>query len=210
MSNQVVIIGAVRGGTTATSGVVRSLGIPFPESNDQHENPALLREFLIHGREDMVHKYDAMYPVWGQKMLVMRDSEVFGARLWQMDNPLVICVWRDIMAIDEKGGAHPPVNKHWRSWKKLLFSQYELVQMLHGMGFDIPTMHLSYEKLCKNTETEVRRIKDFIEAGVGITIPEELVPEAVKYVRPGKYWPWENPIDPVKRHVTHNITTGSD
>lgn len=200
MTTHVLVIGNARGGTTAVCGVLRTLGVRFPESNDNHENTRLLRHFMIRGGDDLIKQYDMEYPdMWGMKVIMPRDAKVFKERIKLLSDPFIINVWRDPITATMKGKSMVD-NHHYKMWMQILNEQVDRLKWLEETN--LPCLNISYEKLCTDTVEQVDRIRDFL------WLPDYNFKAAVDYVRPGSYWTWESKEDPPVRNIQASITVG--
>lgn len=209
MTRQILVVGNARGGTTATCGVIRMLGVPFPECNDNHENVRWFKHVIRLGEREPIDEYNAKYTKqWGQKIIAPRDWEYLPQRVHMLSDPWFVCVWRDPIAVGLRGGNKPIDNRNYTTWVANLEDQIQRLKWLHThlrparpqINSKIyPVLHISYEKLCSNIPQGVELIREWLD------LPTTKFRDACNYVRPGSYWPWEDKDDPVTRNVTHRM-----
>lgn len=186
---QVIVIGHARGGTTATCGVVRALGINFPMVNERHEYMDIVKAFQ---REDVIWLKDFcdLYGSWGCKGLTLYDAPESLRHVREIfPNPKIITVWRDVYAIHEKGVLRTPqspaeLQQHLAKTIEIHMRIHKWVSEAELAG--IPVHQLSYEKLVVNPSIEVRRIQRFLR------LPEDGIDRAVRYIKPGEYGLWRD------------------
>lgn len=135
------IIGVQRGGTSAVAHVVYHLGVKMwgtPNTLDDH---ALYRSIHVSKRRkgDWAYKHPMIWQTG--KTDQFTDRYIF--------------VFRDAVASAQHGDVQPIEDK--------IFARHALYSTFKT---DKPHMYVSYEKLCKNTEKEVKRIADFMKLEV--------------------------------------------
>lgn len=136
------IIGVQRGGTSAVAHVVFNLGLKMWGNKTTLDDHNLYRDISLakNRKGDWAYKHPMIWQTG--KTDIFTDKYIF--------------VFRDAVASAQNGDVEPVEEK--------IFYRHSLYSTFTS---NKPHLYISYEKLCKQPEKEVRRIADFI--GVPVT-----------------------------------------
>lgn len=173
------VFGVNRGGTTAVSGVLSALGIPFgPETGTNLED----REFRLRRGLDAiletVARRNEAFDVWGWKH--PHSNGYIEDLLPHLRNVRFILTTRDL-------GANA-LGMYARGDENAVMSlRSTMKQTRRNLNFVLaqerPTLIVSYEKLLLHTEQTAVEVARFC----GLELTDDRLQEIVEFVRPGRY-----------------------
>lgn len=178
MYKQVIVVGCAKGGTTATAGVCRLLGVHMgePSSMGEWANYQEDLEFIEFIRTatlsevvSVVQERNAKYTVWGVKHpdLAKRLGEL-DRLVNASENPYIIFVWRDVAAIvaNRTRDQHEPSDRRILQEAKEIADDQARLLAWYGSWYyslDRRPLFVSYEKLLTSSVDEVSRIANYLE-----------------------------------------------
>jgi len=198
--NELIITGCGRGGTTAIAGVIRHLGLSFPNANEYNEEPTLIRAVRNNNWyefEIILSQIRENYTSWGVKHpWYSRDASKLLQAMKRLKNPGLVHIWRDPYSIADhrfkltlKAAENVPdiILPTFEKTMTHLITK-ELPSRIHSVNIvskEFPVFQLSYEKLIQNPEEQVESIRSWLN------FSDKGVAAAIDYIKPGSYHPWE-------------------
>jgi len=190
-----LIFGVNRGGTTATAGAIRRLGVFLGDDIGGNLEDKLFRKRLGLGslRSTITHR-NADHDVWGWKH--PHPHQYIDDLLPDLRNPRLILVTRDLTAntLGVSSWDREKVDKALSMYLTQTQKNADLIQRA-----DCPVLLVSYEKLLIKPEFVLRDIAHFC----GLKPSASMIDHAVDFIQPGSYQPGEAQELSLKEKLRH-------
>ncbi|SMP18758.1 hypothetical protein [Shimia sagamensis] len=190
-----LIFGVNRGGTTATAGAIRRLGVFLGDDIGGNLEDKLFRKRLgLDSIRSTIADRNANYDVWGWKH--PHPHQYIDDLLPDMRNPRLILVTRDLTAntLGVSSWDREEVDKALAMYLTQTQKNADMIQRV-----DFPVLLVSYEKLLVKPDLVLRDVAHFC----GLKPPASKLDHAVQFVQPGSYQPGEAQNLTLKEKLRH-------
>ncbi|MFY0659091.1 MAG: hypothetical protein JXR15_01265 [Shimia sp.] len=190
-----LIFGVNRGGTTATAGAIRRLGVFLGDDIGGNLEDRLFRKrFGLDAIRATVADRNANFGIWGWKH--PHPHQYIDDLLPDLRNPRLILVTRDLTAntLGVSSWDREEVDKGLALYLAQTRKNVELIQRA-----DCPVLLVSYEKLLVKPELVLRDISHFC----GLTPSASKLAHAADFIQPGAYQPGEAQELTLKEKLRH-------
>ena len=161
----VVVLGLIRGGTSAVAAILHALGIDFGVGWSNHEERERGIVFADKPTKAMglISKLNAKHNAWGLKVPRLVDSWGAANLHKALRNPYYVIVTRDVTAITSThlGMTDEPNSPSSTFWKQCLI-QANFRSWVAGLP-KAPKIAVSYERLLSQTGRTVEQLAKFID-----------------------------------------------
>lgn len=177
MNKTFVVLGAIKSGTSAVTGVLKILGIQL-WGNEKFLDDVEFYDaaFIEKDLNSLIKKRNLQFSIWAVKNPSLKN--LLELAKTKLRNPYFIYIYRNPENVvkhtwNRKG--RKINNKFWKrvTWVKKI--QQKITSGLSGVS---PVLLLTYEELIANPDKEVKRIADFIG--------KDIKSEAVKFIDASK------------------------
>ena len=177
----VVVLGILRGGTSALAVMMAGLGIDMGSTYGTCEDVDILQALRrIRGDlADVIDKHNNHNLVWGFKDPVLIDHRQPEELHELLRNPYYMTIWRDPVAVAQTRLNMMESLRIDDAWHRTIKEQLRLAMFLQRLP-DAPKLLVSYQRLLQQPERLCANLASFL----GLTFSHQQIQQAVARVSP--------------------------